>query len=147
MKKQFLILALALVCFPILKAQQTMRVHGTNLTRFYLYENQQLYKIMADDLWFNSGSGNGSGGITYATNLVLIPVTNFDIEVRPVQKYISCYEAKLTSSGECGPLEYQSYYRADGIRISTYFCVNRNDNGCLITNSKGEARISPDGNF
>ena len=148
MKKLLLMSILAFSSIYGIKAQQTMIVHGTTATKFYLYENHQVYKIMADELWFSDGNASEPGGIIHSLNLTLTPVPNYDPGDEPIEIYMSCAEARANPNhkGQCGPLQYVGRQNVDGGFINHYICYDQNNNACCISNGN-LILFSADGNF
>jgi hypothetical protein len=157
MKKNFLKIAIILF-FVIgfnssLKAQDPVVVHGIYASKFYLFNNHQLYKILGDEYWFSQGTSeeNTPSGRLMVNNYSLLEVSDYDPGDDPIDVYWSCYEAKLTQhggkKGECGPLRVTMVLRADGTTFVDMDCYNLNNNACLIISNSGTPLYSPDGNY
>ncbi|MDI1234977.1 MAG: hypothetical protein PSX81_11885 [bacterium] len=139
MKKILFTIAIALFSFMNAKAQ-TMIIHGTTSTKFYCWENGQLYKLFADEMWvMDPLTERGVRGISASINLTYTAVPNYDPNDIPVATIVSCYEARKYNSGSCGPL--------DNHRDGSVTCRDANDTSCSIKLANGTIIYSPNGDF
>ncbi len=140
MKKTLLTIAIALFSFMNSKAQ-TMIIHGTTYTKFYLVENGQIYKIFADEMWVMDPSGiGGVRGISASINLTFNSVPNYDPNDIPVAQVISCADARQNNAGSCGPLRNH--------RDGSISCEDlSNSYACSIKLANGTIVYSGNGNF